>query len=160
MRYFVIALLAAAFLLIYGCIQVSPSQQCSTLAPEAQPGCTYYLAVMDQNPYPCYSMANMAQREVCLKDAIDPAAKKALSRVPLSKAGNVLAGKVASSTTAPSPAPAPKAANATTGTESAAKAPLAGTPVPEENATAALPAPQEPSPAPPEETAPAPPPSP
>lgn len=150
MRYFILALLAAAFLLIYGCIQVSPSQQCSTLAPEDQPGCTYYSAVMDQNPYPCYSMANMAQREVCLKDAIDPAAKKALSRVPASKAGNVLSGKTASSETAPSTPPAPQPTN-TTGNQNETAAP----PLPGENTTAP-PAPQESAPAP-EESAPAPP---
>lgn len=126
MRYFPLLLLAAAFILIYGCIQVTPSQQCAALPPEDQPGCTYYSAVMDQNPYPCYSMANMAQREVCLKDAIDPAAKKALSRVPASKASNVLRGKTASSETAPQ-FPAPLPSNATAGGQNeTAAAPLLG----------------------------------
>ena len=156
MRYFILAILASAFLLIYGCIQVSPSQQCSTLAPEDQPGCTYYSAVMDQNPYSCYSMANMAQREVCLKDAIDPAAKKALSRVPISKAGNVLSGKTAGSETVPKQPPAPQPTNAT-GNQNGTAAPQEVPPAPGNNETPS--APQEPAPAP-EETAPVPPPSP
>jgi len=144
MRYFLLILLAAAFILIYGCIQVSPPQNCAALPPEDQPGCTYYSSVMDQNPYPCYSMADMAQREVCLKDAIDPAAKKALMRVPASKAGNVLAGKTAGSATVPQP-PAPQPTNAT----AAQPVPQESAPAPEENATIAPPAPEETAPAPP-----------
>lgn len=141
---FLAAALLASFILIYGCISVSPPQQCASLAPEGQPGCIYYSAVMEQSPYQCYSMQDKPQREICLKDSIDPSAKRALQRVPAGSAGAVLAGKIASaSATAatqpaaqqPSEQPAapssPASENATTGGQNATTAP----PLPQENAS-------------------------
>jgi hypothetical protein len=80
MKYFVIVLLAAAFILAYGCVQVSPPENCASLSIVDQPGCVYYAAVMNQDPYACYALKNESQRSVCLKDAIDPSAKKVIAK--------------------------------------------------------------------------------
>ena len=80
MRILPVILLAAAFVLLYGCIQVSVPQECASVSSADQPGCIYYTAVMAQDPYPCYAIPDKTQRETCLRDAIDPSAKKNLQR--------------------------------------------------------------------------------
>ena len=78
MKFLLAALIAASIIFLFGCVQVSPPESCTSLSAADQPGCIYYTAVMNQDPYACYALQDTAQRTVCLKDAIDPTAKKAL----------------------------------------------------------------------------------
>lgn len=94
MKFLLAAILAFAFILFPGCVTVSPPQSCASLSATEQPGCIYYSAVMAQDPYPCYSIADKTQRETCLRDAIDPAAKKALQRSSGNRPGGLLNGTV------------------------------------------------------------------
>ena len=126
MKFLLAALLAAAFIFLYGCVQVEPPQNCAALPAAEQPGCVYYSAVSAQNPYVCYAIQDKADRETCLKDAIDPAAAKKLAR----SAKPPTTAKIK----APS-LPSPSAQNAT-------EQPAQNTTKQEENVTAVPPVPE------------------
>lgn len=80
MEFLPAAIIAAALVLLLGCVQVDAPKGCAALPAEDRPGCIYYSAVNDQNPYACYAIKNSTDRETCIKDAIDPSAKKKLQR--------------------------------------------------------------------------------
>lgn len=65
-----------------GCVQTSAPPQCADNAsqPEAEQ-CTYKAAVMEQNPFYCYSISDPELRSDCMKHASDPAMKKRLERL-------------------------------------------------------------------------------
>lgn len=111
MKFAVPAILVAATIILYGCISVSPPQSCAPLPSEQKALCTYREAVSAQNPYACYSIADAKDRETCLKDAIDPAAAKKLSRT--AKATSATSAKIAQ----PSAVQQPQPQNATNETE-------------------------------------------
>lgn len=73
---------ASVFLLVllFGCIGDAKPSVCAGVSPAKLPNCIYINAVSEQNPFYCYSIANESQRETCLKDASNPAMKKALER--------------------------------------------------------------------------------
>ena len=48
-------------------------------------------AVLEQNPYDCYSLKNMSQREKCLRDASDSAVRKLLEQMTPAERANVFA---------------------------------------------------------------------
>ena len=87
MKFLLAALIAASIIFLFGCVQVSPPESCASLSATDQPGCIYYSAVMNQDPYACYAIQDKAQRTVCLKDAIDPNAKKAITKKKIVPAG-------------------------------------------------------------------------
>ncbi|MCX6773173.1 MAG: hypothetical protein NTV88_05405 [Candidatus Micrarchaeota archaeon] len=129
MKFLLVALIVAAAIVFFGCIQVSPPENCSQVSIEEQPGCVYYSAVMNQDPYTCYALKNESQRTVCLKDAIDPSAKKAITKKnTVSSSGSLTNRTSGLKNPSANPAPAPAGNLGTLGT-------LGNNTQPEENAT-------------------------
>jgi len=82
MRRFTLPLLLFALaLLLFGCTQQGIPASCANSTLDRLPNCVYVAAVMEQNPYDCYSLQNMSQREKCLRDASDSAMKKLLEQM-------------------------------------------------------------------------------
>ncbi|MCX8174695.1 MAG: hypothetical protein N3E51_00615 [Candidatus Micrarchaeota archaeon] len=70
-----------AFLLLFfisGCAQRTIPSACASSEPSRLANCIYNNAVTEQNPYYCYSLEDKRQREICMRDAADPNARKAL----------------------------------------------------------------------------------
>jgi hypothetical protein len=91
MKKHALALLALSFAFLSGCSQTSFPQQCQNVAPSLLPNCVYVNAVMDQNPFYCYSLEDHYQRQTCLKDAADPAMRSALQRALPSERDSIFA---------------------------------------------------------------------
>ena len=64
-----------ALALFFGCTQSAAPSSCAGVADARLANCIYTSAVLEQNPYPCYSLASLSQRDRCLKDSTDSAAK-------------------------------------------------------------------------------------
>jgi hypothetical protein len=73
--------LVLALTLLYGCAQGQMPQQCAAKQGGYLANCVYVNAVMEQNPFYCYSLSVMGQRVECLTDATDPAMKKRLENL-------------------------------------------------------------------------------
>jgi hypothetical protein len=67
------ALVALAF--FFGCTQSTLPSSCTGVNEDRLANCIYTSAVLDQNPYACYSLSSLSQRETCLRDSTDSAAK-------------------------------------------------------------------------------------
>jgi len=75
-----VALILSALVLLSGCAQRTIPNACQSTPQEKLANCVYVNAVLEQNPYYCYSLTNMEQRRTCLHDAAEPAMKTALER--------------------------------------------------------------------------------
>jgi hypothetical protein len=92
MRHFTIPLLSLALLLLlFGCTQGGIPSVCANASFDKLPNCVYVAAVLEQNPYDCYSLANSTQREKCLRDASDSAVKKLLEQMTPEERAKVFA---------------------------------------------------------------------
>jgi hypothetical protein len=101
----VFAACAFALLLIFGCIGDSTPASCAGVSPSKLPNCIYTNAISDQNPFYCYSLKNATQREICLRDASDPAMKKAYDRSLPSERDSVFGEPAPSQEPSPPPPP-------------------------------------------------------
>jgi hypothetical protein len=68
------AFAALAFMLV-GCIQIGSQKACEGYSGNQLSSCIYSQAVLDQNGFECYSLLNMTQRKMCIKDASDSSMK-------------------------------------------------------------------------------------
>ena len=92
MRRFTIPLLSLALLLLlFGCAQGGIPAACANSSAGALSNCVYVAAVLEQNPYDCYSLKDSTQREKCLSDASDSAVKKLLEQMTPSERAKVFA---------------------------------------------------------------------
>jgi len=71
-----LALLASFFL--FGCAQASFPEVCRSVSASKMANCIYVNAVLEQNPFHCYSIEDLNQRGTCMKHATDPAMRKAV----------------------------------------------------------------------------------
>ncbi len=78
MKFALLAFLAATVFLLSGCIQDQVPSACAKVAGAKLANCIYTNAVLDQNPYYCYSLSSTEQRQICMRDAANPAMKKKL----------------------------------------------------------------------------------
>ena len=79
---FALSLLPFALLLaLFGCTQGSLPSACAGLPADRMAGCIYESAVLEQNPYSCYSLPADSSRTKCLNDASDSSVKKLLERL-------------------------------------------------------------------------------
>ena len=81
----------ALVLLLFGCTQGGITAACANSSVEKLPNCVYVAAVLEQNPYDCYSLKDNTQREKCLRDASDSAAKKLLEQMTPSERAKIFA---------------------------------------------------------------------
>jgi len=82
MSHFTISFLSLALLLLlFGCTQGGAPQACAGSPSEKLANCVYVSAVLDQNPYSCYSLKDIVQREKCLRDASDSKIQKLVSEM-------------------------------------------------------------------------------
>ena len=120
MRQSIITFLPLALLLaLFGCTQGGVPSACAGAPSGTLANCIYVSAVLDQNPYNCYSLSNLSQREKCLNDASDSTAQKLLQRMSSSERAQIFAPaqqstSSAGSQIAPLP-PVPAETNATAG---------------------------------------------
>ena len=92
MRRFTIPLmLLALLLLLFGCTQGGIPSACANSPVEKLANCVYVSAVLEQNPYDCYSLKENSQREKCLRDASDSAVKKLLEQMTPAERAKVFA---------------------------------------------------------------------
>ena len=92
MRHFTIPLaLLALALLLFGCAQGGIPSACAGSPVDKLANCVYVAAVLEQNPYDCYSIQNGSQKEKCLRDASDSAAKKLLEQMAPAERAKVFA---------------------------------------------------------------------
>lgn len=74
--------LAAAFAfsltLLFGCVQTSIPKSCVGVVPAQAAQCVYAQAVLEQNPFYCYTINDAALRSDCMRHATDPVEKKRL----------------------------------------------------------------------------------
>jgi hypothetical protein len=75
------ALLSLAIIAFSGCAQLGAPPQCLNATPDKLANCVYVNSVLEQSPYWCYSLSDMAQREKCLRDSTSPATQKELERM-------------------------------------------------------------------------------
>lgn len=75
-----LSLLLAAAIFLSGCLQTSVPSQCTTLSPSKLANCIYINAVVDQNPFYCYSLEDVSKRATCLQDASEPSMRKVVQR--------------------------------------------------------------------------------
>jgi len=98
MRRFTIPILSLALLLVlFGCTQGGIPSACAGSSVEKLPNCVYVAAVLEQNPFNCYSLSNISQKEQCLRDASDSSIKKlleAMSPAERAKIFSVISGEV------------------------------------------------------------------
>jgi hypothetical protein len=71
---------AAAFFIfaLLGCVQTSIPPSCKNVGEGKLQSCIYEQAVLEQNPFYCYSISDTSARAACLKAAVDPVEKKKL----------------------------------------------------------------------------------
>ncbi|MFA6213650.1 MAG: hypothetical protein WC717_00025 [Candidatus Micrarchaeia archaeon] len=91
-----------------GCTQGGIPQSCAGTPPGELSNCIYVSAVLGQNPYQCYSLSDLPQREKCLRDSSDPAAVKQLERMSMAERAEIFASgpTVPPGSVPPSEAPA------------------------------------------------------
>ncbi|MCX6770692.1 MAG: hypothetical protein NTX79_01420 [Candidatus Micrarchaeota archaeon] len=78
-------------LLLFGCAQGGIPSACAGSPGDKLPNCVYVAAVLGQNPYDCYSLKDISQREKCLRDASDSAVKKLLEQMAPAERAKVFA---------------------------------------------------------------------
>jgi hypothetical protein len=101
MARFTAALLALSIaVLLSGCTQGGSPSVCSSGKPAMFANCVYINAVMEQNPFYCYSLEDKYQRGVCIQDASDAAKKTLLERADPATRDAIFAEK---SATQPAP---------------------------------------------------------
>jgi hypothetical protein len=111
MRQFTAPTLSLALaLLLLGCTQASLPAGCANASPGSLSNCIYVAAVLGQNPYDCYSLQDGAQREKCLRDASDSAARKLLEQMTPSERARIFAAAASGSDASGISAPLPQAA--------------------------------------------------
>jgi len=90
MSSFTLPLLSLALLLLlFGCAQGGIPSACANSPVDKLSNCIYVAAVLEQNPYDCYSLQENTQREKCLRDASDSSAKKSLEQMTPSERANI-----------------------------------------------------------------------
>ncbi|MEM4633693.1 MAG: hypothetical protein QW275_00905 [Candidatus Anstonellaceae archaeon] len=62
-------------LFLPGCIQPAVPDACKSLQGNKFTDCIYRSAVLEQNPFLCYSIEDIDQRSICLRHATNPAMK-------------------------------------------------------------------------------------
>jgi hypothetical protein len=65
-------------ILFAGCVQTSAPQACAGIEAGKAAACVYEQAVLEQNPFYCYSIADIQLRQACMRGASDPVVKKQL----------------------------------------------------------------------------------
>jgi len=92
MRRFALPLAALAMLLaLFGCTQGGVPAACANSSGPMLANCVYVSSVLGQNPYDCYSIQNTSQREKCLRDASDSAARKLLEQMTPAERARIFA---------------------------------------------------------------------
>ena len=92
----VIVALAALFLVfLSGCAQTGAPADCSGVPPAKFSNCLYVKAVMEQNPFRCYSLSDLNQRAQCIKDASNQEARSSLQRALPEQRDSIFADNVA-----------------------------------------------------------------
>ncbi|MCX8194582.1 MAG: hypothetical protein N3G22_00525 [Candidatus Micrarchaeota archaeon] len=76
-----------------GCIQGEKPPQCASVPKEKFANCIYINAVMEQNPFYCYSLEDKEQKRVCIQDASDASKKAALERADQETRDSIFAPK-------------------------------------------------------------------
>ena len=76
-----ILIMFALALALAGCTQGGIPPACANATSGSLANCVYLSSVLEQNPYGCYSIQVMSEREKCLNDASDSAAQKLLARM-------------------------------------------------------------------------------
>lgn len=69
--------LVAALCALFGCAGSVPSS-CASATPDKLANCAYRAAVMEENPYYCYSIQDAEQRATCIRDVGNAEVKKKL----------------------------------------------------------------------------------
>lgn len=64
-------LFSLALLAVFGCTQAIAPAACANASSDKLANCIYVNAVLEQNPYNCYPLSNLTQREKCLRDSSD-----------------------------------------------------------------------------------------
>jgi len=100
MRVVYTILLAFSLALLAGCTQAQLPQSCAGLSSEGLAACIYESAVLEQNPFSCYSLPEGSLRSACLADASDSSMKKLLERLTPQERAQLL-GLAAASAEAP-----------------------------------------------------------
>ena len=92
MRRFTLPFLSLAMvLLLFGCTSGGIPPACANVSVDTLSNCVYIAAVLEQNPYDCYSLKESPQREKCLRDASDSAVKKLLEQMTPAERAKVFA---------------------------------------------------------------------
>ncbi len=104
MKYLIAAFAILLLVFSYGCTQGSVPSHCKSLPEDRLANCIYNQAVMDQNPFYCYSIANIEQRSICIGDASSPTAKATLEKAA-SKQRNAIFMEEEEPQALPTPAP-------------------------------------------------------
>ncbi|MFA6328320.1 MAG: hypothetical protein WCY41_02660 [Candidatus Micrarchaeia archaeon] len=92
MRHFTLPVLSLALLLaLFGCTQGGIPAACANSTMSTIANCVYTNAVLEQNPYDCYSLNNSVQKEKCLRDSSDSSAKKLLEQMTPEERAKVFA---------------------------------------------------------------------
>jgi len=65
-------------ILFAGCVQTSAPQACAGIEAGKAAACIYEQAVLEQNPFYCYAIADIPARQECMRSASDPIVKKQL----------------------------------------------------------------------------------
>jgi len=73
-----VALMFLTYFFLFGCAQVSFPEVCRAVSASKMANCIYVNAVLEQNPFYCYSIEDLNQRGICMKHATDPAMRKAV----------------------------------------------------------------------------------
>jgi len=76
--------------LLLGCAQGSLPSQCTGVSPEMRSNCIYVNAVLEQNPYFCYSISEAEARADCITSASDPSMKTIVGRMLPSERDRIL----------------------------------------------------------------------
>ena len=92
------ALVLALSFLFFGCVQGSLPQQCSGMSGDRLANCVYVRAVIDQNPFNCYSIEKLDIRKTCISDASSTAMKKKLVSMAQNERDMLLIGPNSSET--------------------------------------------------------------
>ncbi|MFA5930116.1 MAG: hypothetical protein WC861_04500 [Candidatus Micrarchaeia archaeon] len=90
-RFAILLVPLALLLVLFGCAGGGIPSACANSSTEMLPNCVYVNAVLGQNPFDCYSLQNISQRERCLRDASDSAVKKLLQQMTPAERAKVFA---------------------------------------------------------------------
>jgi len=82
MGHFTIPVLSLSVLIaLFGCTQQGIPPACANASAGTLSNCIYLSSVLQQNPYGCYSIASLPQREKCLRDASDSTVQKLVEQM-------------------------------------------------------------------------------